>query len=143
MGSRKFWIQLDRSPKQRLRRDCVVAFEALAALQEVIIGHQIMGWLAPRALRAACGHAPLDRCRYGLGYLILDCEYVPHIAIIVFRPQLIAGRDIDHTRSYPDMAQRRPDAAFDNILNPQLPTDTAEVICFVAIAERGVASDHE
>jgi hypothetical protein len=87
-------------------------------------------------LRSAGGHSPLDRCSDRLRDLVLDGEYVLHVAIVVLRPQLGPGGNIDNAGCHSDTAARCPNAALDDVLNIQLPPYAAQIVCLTAVLER-------
>jgi len=96
-----------------------------------------MGRLAPRPLRSAGGHAPLDRCSDRLCDLVLDSEYVFHVAVIVLGPQLRSGGDIDNAGCNSYAPTCCPYAALDDVLNNQFPPYAAQVV-YPMPGERGL-----
>src|SRR6476620_5525961 len=84
-----------------------------------------------------------DGRRYAAGNLVLDSEYLAHVAVIAFSPLVDAGSRIDKLRIDTHPLSRPANAALQDVADAELAGDLLHVDRSILVGECGVAGDHE
>ena len=111
------------------------------AAQQVVVGREIFRMLARGDLRTRVFHLSVQRRDDRADDLVLHGENIVERAIVALRPEVIAGCRVDELGRDPDARAGPPHAAFEDIADTELPTDTPHVAAAVAKLERRVARD--
>ena len=104
---------------------------------------QIAGRLAPAVKILRGIDLRLDRADDGVGDLVLHGEYVEQVAVIMFRPDMTAGRGVVELRGDTHAIADLSYATFDDIAHAEFDCDLLHVHRLALVGERRVAGDHE
>ena len=100
----------------------------LATAQVKIVSLQIRrSWLLD-SLLLAFAEDDAQRFDYCLRDVVLDCEYVLHLAVVTLRPQMVAIGDIHELRCNPQSVAHLSHASFEYCGYLELATDIADVL---------------
>ena len=80
---------------------------------------------------------------YGLGDLVLHREHVGEAAVVAFRPDVPAGRDVVELYSDAHAVATLADTALDHIANAEVLGDLSQMDGLILVDERRIAGDHE
>src|SRR3972149_10863116 len=113
------------------------------APDKTLPGIQALWRLAFQAVVLRRVDVGLDTADHAAGDLVLDREHVVERPIVALRPQVIAGRRLDELPGDPDPVAALSDAAFEDVPNPELASDLADIHVPALVGEARVARDHE
>jgi hypothetical protein len=82
----------------------------------------------------------LQRSGDGLGDVVLNGEDVGKLAVVAFRPEMIAVLRVDELCGYADTVSGSPEAAFKNRPDAKRLGDPADVLFLAAEGEGGPSS---
>ena len=85
----------------------------------------------------------LDAPDHVLGDLILDGEDVVERPVVALRPEVSAALRLDELPGDPNPVAALPHATLEDVTDPELPADLADVNVAALVREARVASDHE
>ena len=91
-------IEFNRAPDESERAGIVVPVGPMMQdlrLQNALVGSHVRGRLALCTAARVGLKAARQRCDNGRGDLVLNREYVLHIPIIAFRPDVMVGLGLD------------------------------------------------
>ena len=81
----------------------------------------------------------IDDC---LADIVLDREYIRHLAVVALRPEMVTGGDIDQLGRYPDACPGFAHASLEDVLHVEFRADLPDVQVFGAQGEgRGAGRD--
>ena len=108
-----------------------------------IPGVHAAGWLALAAEILRSIDLRLDCHHDGVGDLVLHGEHVDQLAIVMFRPDMAAGRGIVELRGDAHAIATLAYAAFDDVAHAELGGDLLDMHRLALVGERRVARDNE
>jgi hypothetical protein len=131
--------QDERLPGARLR---VLAVEEHRP-DKVLPGVQALGRLPLQALVLGSVDVRLDTPDHALGNLVLDGEDIVERPVVALRPEVSAALRLDELPGDPDPVAALPHATLEDVADPKLAADLADVHVAALVGEARVPSDHE
>ena len=113
------------------------------ASQYIVVSRQGVGTQSEGALSPGGLDLITQRGGDGADDLILDCQNVDRVAVIVFRPQMAAGRRVNQLRANPHAFANPANTAFGQVAHSQVSPHLGDVSVVGPIPGRRVAGDHE
>src|SRR6185436_13687352 len=118
------------------------AIPDLAPLEIERVGLQVIGGRAYEAGDFGAEQPHAERAHDGPRDLLLDPEHILDVAVVRFRPELIAGDAIGELHGDAEPAPGRPDAALERSPDVELRSDGADVLRLALERKGGRAGDH-
>ena len=111
-------------------------------LEEVEVGLHVLGFLQRRD-RGMCRGKVARKCSDHLRRdVALHREHVVEGVIVLRRPNVLLGRDVDHLDGDPDSVRRLPDAPLNHRPNPELLSDLRDVLLLLLVFHDGRPRDY-
>ena len=131
----------------RIERDRLLAVFSGARVSLREVGSRVMPRFEQRFVRRKARRVSgglrdelhLQRTGDRLGDVVLNGEDVDQLAVVAFRPQVIAVLGVDELRRHAYAASRAADAAFENVRDAERFRDPADVLFLAAKGEGGRA----
>ena len=139
-------VELDRPLQHAQRLGIGVARRPVVqhfAGQHVFVGRHVRRRLALGALLRRRLDAAAQRRDDGRRHLVLDGKDVLQLAVVALRPDMRLGLAVDELHGDAHAIRRLAHAAFDHVVDAEVPRDLLQLHRLALVHEHGVAGDDE